>query len=59
MGETPGQGQMMKLVNNLIFAANEVNFTTTATAGHFSDGAGPVPSNKSNGSLNPARRLPF
>jgi hypothetical protein len=49
----------MVLDRPLIFAANEVNFTTTATAGHFSDGAGPVPTNKSNGALNPARRLPF
>jgi hypothetical protein len=49
----------MVLDRPLIFAANEVNFTTTATTGHFSEGAGPVPSNKSNGALNPARRLPF
>ena len=51
----------MILDRPLIFAANEVNFTSTggAGAGHFSDGGGPVPANKTSGVLNPARRLPF
>jgi hypothetical protein len=47
----------MVLDRPLIFAASEVNFTSTAGAGHFSDGSGPVPANK--GTSNPARRLPF
>ncbi|HEX4275425.1 MAG TPA: hypothetical protein VHZ74_08735 [Bryobacteraceae bacterium] len=50
----------MVLDRPLIFAASEVNFTTTGGAGHFSDGGGPVPAaNKGNGALGPARRLPF
>jgi hypothetical protein len=47
----------MVLDRPLIFAANEVNFTSTSAAGHYSDGGGPVPANK--GVANPARRLPF
>jgi hypothetical protein len=48
----------MILDHPLVFAASEVNFTSTVGAAHFSDGGGPVPSNK--GSVaNPTRRLPF
>jgi hypothetical protein len=47
----------MVLDRPLIFAAGEVNFTSTSGTGHFSDGGGPVPANKGVGS--PARRLPF
>jgi hypothetical protein len=49
----------MVLDRPLIFAASEVNFSSTGGNGHFSDGAGPVPSNKGAGVSNPARRLPF
>jgi hypothetical protein len=35
-----------------------VNFSSTGSSGHFSDGGGPVPANK-NGGLLPARRLPY
>lgn len=49
----------MVLDRPLTFAASEVNFTTTATAGHFSDGSGPVPEKKSGGVLGTAQRLPF
>jgi hypothetical protein len=49
----------MVLDRPLIFAASEVNFTSTGNAGHFSDGGGPVPANKGGGVLNPGRRLPF
>jgi hypothetical protein len=49
----------MVLDRPLVFAASEVNFTSTGSAGHFSDGGGPAPENKSSGVLNPARRLPF
>ncbi|HEX4133422.1 MAG TPA: hypothetical protein VHY84_02275 [Bryobacteraceae bacterium] len=48
----------MVLDRPLIFAASEVNFTSTGGAGHFSGGGGPIPENKS-GSTNPGRRLPF
>jgi hypothetical protein len=47
----------MVLDRPLIFAASEVNFSSTGGAGHFSDGGGPIP--KSNGTTNPVRRLPF
>lgn len=47
----------MVLDRPLVFDANEVNFTTMAGAGHFSDGAGPTPSNKGQGPA--ARRFPF
>jgi type IV secretion system protein VirB10 len=49
----------MVLDRPLIFAASEVNFTSTGVAGHFSDGGGPIPATKNGGVLNPARRLPF
>jgi len=48
----------MVLDRPLIFAASEVNFASAGGAGHFSDGGGPIPANKS-GVSNPARRLPF
>jgi hypothetical protein len=48
----------MVLDRPLIFAANEVNFSSTAGGGHFSDGGGPIPANKGTG-VAPARRLPF
>jgi hypothetical protein len=43
----------------LVFDAGEVNFTTMAGAGHFSDGPGPSPANKNQGLSNPVRRVPF
>jgi type IV secretion system protein VirB10 len=46
----------MVLDRPLVFDATEVNFTTMATSGNFSDGAGPQP--KSQGVAGP-RRLPF
>jgi len=49
----------MILDRPLIFAAREVNFESTAGAGHFSDGGGPIPSHKDAGTSNPVRRLPF
>ena len=49
----------MVLDRPLVFEAGEVNFTTTAGSGHFSDGAGPVQSSKSQGSPAAARRFPF
>ena len=49
----------MVLDRPLVFAASEVNFASTNGSGHFSEGGGPVPENKNNGALNPARRLPF
>jgi hypothetical protein len=49
----------MVLDRPLTFEASEVNFTSTATSGHFSDGAGPVPTNKNGGLLGPGRRLPY
>jgi hypothetical protein len=49
----------MVLDRPLIFAASEVNFNSTAGAGHFSDGGGPVPENKAGSSTVPGRRLPF
>jgi type IV secretion system protein VirB10 len=48
----------MVLDRPLVFEASEVNFTTTAGAGHFSDGPGPV-SGKTQGSPVSARRFPF
>lgn len=48
----------MVLDRPLIFTANEVNFASTTGSGHYSDAEGPV-STKNNGTLNPARRLPF
>jgi type IV secretion system protein VirB10 len=48
----------MVLDRPLTFTATEVNFTSTGTAGHFSDGAGPAPVNKNSSGLG-ARRLPF
>ncbi len=47
----------MVLDRPLIFAAGEVNFSSTGAAGHFSDGGGPVPANK--GAASAPRRLPF
>ena len=44
----------MVLDRPLIFDASEVNFTSTGGSGHFSDGGGPVPANKSGGVLSPA-----
>jgi type IV secretion system protein VirB10 len=49
----------MILDRPLTFEASEVNFTSTGSPGHFSDGPGPAPSNRSGGLLNPERRLPF
>jgi hypothetical protein len=49
----------MVLDRPLIFAASEVNFTSTAGSGHYSEGGGPVPAHKDSGTANPARRLPF
>jgi hypothetical protein len=49
----------MVLDRPLVFEANEVNFTTTAGSGHFSDGAGPAPTSHGQGSPVSARRLPF
>ncbi len=49
----------MILDRPLIFAANEVNFASTAGASHFSDGGGPIPAHKDAGTSNPVRRLPF
>jgi hypothetical protein len=48
----------MILDRPLVFAANEVNFASTAGSGHFSDGAGPAPK-KESGMMNSAQRLPF
>jgi type IV secretion system protein VirB10 len=49
----------MVLDRPLTFGANEVNFASTAGSGHFSDGAGPVPTNKNGGLLGESRRLPY
>src|SRR6202046_34728 len=49
----------MVLDRPLTFGANEVNFASTAGSGHFSDGAGPVPTNKNGGLLGGSRRLPL
>jgi hypothetical protein len=49
----------MVLDRSLTFGANEVNFAPTAGSGHFSDGAGPVPTNKNGGLLGDSRRLPY
>jgi len=50
----------MVLDRPLTFKASEVNFTTTATSGHYSEGSGPASSKNNNGgALGPARRLPF
>jgi hypothetical protein len=49
----------MVLDRPLTFGANEVNFASTAGSGHFSDGAGPVPTNKNGGLLGDSRRLPY
>jgi type IV secretion system protein VirB10 len=48
----------MILDRPLTFEASEVNFTSTGAPGHFSDGAGPVPTNKA-GPLGAGQRLPF
>jgi len=48
----------MVLDRPLIFAASEVNFSSTGAAGHFSDGGGPVPSRGNTAASSP-RRLPF
>lgn len=48
----------MVLDRPLTFTGNEVNFTTTATSGHYSDGPGPATGKNSSG-LGTARRLPF
>ena len=47
----------MVLDRPLIFDAAEVNFAAMANSGHFSDGAGPQPANKTG--LAGPRRLPF
>ena len=47
----------MVLDRPLVFNATEVNFTTMANSGNFSDGAGPQPANKTG--LAGPRRLPF
>ena len=49
----------MVLDRPLTFGANEVNFASTAGSGHFSDGAGPVPTNRNGGVLGDSRRLPY
>jgi hypothetical protein len=49
----------MVLDRPLTFEASEVNFTSTATSGHFSDGAGPVPTNKNGGLFGAGQRLPY
>jgi hypothetical protein len=49
----------MVLDRPLTFGANEVNFPSTAGSGHFSDGAGPVPTNKNGGLLGESRRIPY
>jgi type IV secretion system protein VirB10 len=50
----------MVLDRPLVFTANEVNFTTTAGSGHYSDGSGgPTSTKSSNSSALGARRLPF
>ncbi len=49
----------MVLDRPLTFGANEVNFASTAGSGHFSDGAGPVPTNRNGGLLGDSRRLPY
>ena len=49
----------MVLDRPLVFDANEVNFANTPPgSGHYSDGAGPAPSNRT-ALANPMRRLPF
>jgi len=48
----------MILDRPLVFEASEVNFNSTQTSGHYSEGAGPVRANQQ-GSQNPVRRLPF
>lgn len=45
----------MVLDRPLVFDAKEVNFTTMAGAGHFSDGPGPAPKT----TASPIRRIPF
>jgi hypothetical protein len=49
----------MVLDRPLTFEASEVNFTSTATSGHFSDGAGPVPTNRNGGLFGAGQRLPY
>jgi type IV secretion system protein VirB10 len=49
----------MVLDRPLTFGANEVNFASPPGSGHFSDGAGPVPTNKNGGLLGESRRLPY
>jgi hypothetical protein len=49
----------MVLDRPLTFEAGEVNFNSTGSPGHFSDGAGPVPTNKGGSILAPVRRLPY
>lgn len=46
----------MILDRDLVFQADEVNFTTMAGSGHYSEGAGPTPANKNQGI---SRRFPF
>ncbi len=48
----------MVLDRPLVFEAREVNFTSMAGSGHFSDGAGPT-SSKNAVLTNPVRRIPF
>ena len=48
----------MVLDRPLVFDAGEVNFNTTASAGHYSEGAGPA-STKTAGAVPGARRFPF
>jgi hypothetical protein len=49
----------MVLDRPLVFEASEVNFTSTGSPGHFSDGGGPVPTNRNGGLLGAGRRLPY
>ena len=43
----------------LVFDVQEVSFNTMAGAGHFSQGGGPAPTNKGQGSPISGRRFPF
>jgi hypothetical protein len=49
----------MVLDRPLNFEAAEVNFPSTGAAGHFSDGGGPAPANKSGGVLGTGSRFPY
>jgi hypothetical protein len=49
----------MILDRPLVFEPSEVNFNTTQTSGHYSEGPGPAQANGSQGLQSPVRRLPF